>query len=188
MSDWYTLLCFAILVLNAVRSALRGFSKEFLVFAGLVAGLLLGLRYYPEIVTFFRSRFGVESPWLGLLGFLGIFLPTVMVFSFFGVRFRRIFERLDILWVDAFLGFFTGLVKGMLWILVITVFVANVSYLRFLEEGIARSRFYQNCTRPAIIAVDRFASQFPQLTFLRPWLAQGATLGNEDFSRNPFKF
>lgn len=188
MSDWYTLLCFIILVLCAVRSALRGFSKEFLVFVGLIVGLLFGLKYYPEVVTFFRSRFGWESPWLGLVSFLLFFLPTVIVFSFLGVRFRRVFERLDIVWVDALLGFFIGLLKGMLWILVITVFVANVAYLRFLEEGIARSRFYRDCTLPAIVYVDRFVSQFPQIAFLRPWLAKGAALGNANVLEDTHKF
>ncbi|MCS7241735.1 CvpA family protein [Candidatus Caldatribacterium sp.] len=188
MSDWYTLLCFGILILCAVRSALRGFSKEFLVFVGLVLGLLFGLRYYVGAVAFFRSRLGWESPWLGIVSFLFFFLPTVILFSFFGVRFRRIFERLDIIWVDALLGFFVGLLKGMLWILVITVFVANVAYLKFLEEGIARSRFYRDCTLPAIVYVDRFVSQFPQIAFLRPWLAKGASLGNEDFLGNTHEF
>ncbi len=188
MSDWYTILCFAILVLSAARSALRGFSKEFLVLIGLVCGLLLGLKYYPAVVAFFRSRFGWESPWLGLVSFLFFFLPMVMVFSFFGLRLRRIFERLDILWVDAFLGFFVGLLKGMLWILVITVFVANVAYLQFLEEGIARSRFYRSCTLPAIEYVDRFVRQFPQIAFLRPWLAKGATLQHGNPLENTHEF
>lgn len=188
MSDWYTLFCFVILVLCAVRSALRGFSKEFLVFVGLVLGLLLGLKYYPEMVALFRSHFGWESPWLGLVGFFLFFLPTVIAFSFVGVRFRRVFERLDIIWVDALLGFFVGLLKGMLWILVITVFVANVAYLEFLGESIARSRFYRDCTLPAIVYVDRFVSQFPQIAFLRPWLAKGATLGNGDILGDTQKF
>ncbi|WP_438315813.1 CvpA family protein [Candidatus Caldatribacterium sp. SIUC1] len=185
MSDWYTLLCFGILVLNAVRSALRGFSKEFLVFVGLVVGLLLGLRYFPAIGGFFHTRFGWQSPWLGIIGFLLIFLPTVVVFSSFGLRLRRVFEHLDILWVDALLGFFVGLLKGMLWILVITVFVANVAYLGFLKEGIARSQFYQDCTLPAIRYVERFASQFPQIAFLRPWLEKGASIGSGSFEERP---
>ncbi|MBC7218042.1 MAG: CvpA family protein [Candidatus Caldatribacterium sp.] len=188
MNDWYTLLCFAILAISAARSALRGFSKEFLVFIGLICGLLLGLRYYEEVVAFFRLRFGWESPWLGLVSFFLFFLPIVMVFSFFGIRLRRVFERLDILWVDALLGFFVGLLKGMLWVLIITVFVANVAYLRFLEEGIARSRFYKNFTLPAIEYVDRFVSQFPQIAFLRPWLAKGAALQNEGFSEDTHEF
>lgn len=188
MSDWYTLLCFVILALSALRSALRGFSKEFLVFIGLVCGLILGLRYYPGIAVFFRHNFGWESPWLGIVGFLFLFLPTVMVFSFLGLRLRRVFEHLDILWVDALLGFFVGLLKGMLWILVITLFVANVAYLGFLEEGIARSRFYRNCTLPAILYVDHFVTQFPQIAFLKPWLEKGASLGHESFLEHPQEF
>lgn len=188
MINWYTLLCFVILVFNAVRSSLRGFSKEFLVFVGLVCGFILGLRYYPQVEEFLCSRFGWESPWLGIIGFLVLFLPIVMFFSWVGLRFRRIFERLDILWVDALLGFFMGLVKGMLWIIVVTVFVANVSYLGFLEETIARSSFYRNCTLPAIMYVERLATQVPQASFLKPWLEKGVSLGRESVMENTLEF
>lgn len=188
MINWYTLLCFVILALNAVRSSLRGFSKEFLVFVGLVCGLVLGLRYYPQVEGFFHSRFGWESPWLGIIGFLVLFLPVVIVFSWIGLRFRRIFERLDILWVDALLGFFMGLVKGMLWIIVVTVFVANVSYLGFLEEAIARSSFYKNLTLPAIRYVEQLVTQVPQTSFLKPWLEKGASLGHESVVEDTLEF
>lgn len=173
-ADWYTIFCVFLVLVNVIRSSIRGFSKEFLSFTGLVVGFILGLSYYLVIGDFIGRFLGWDNSWvLHLVGFLIIFIPVIMFSSWMGILFRRVFEKLDIVWVDAVLGFFMGIVKGMFWILVITLLVLNFSYLQFLNGYVYQSRFYQDLTLPVITYLHDWAVRFPQAGFLRAILEKG---------------
>lgn len=188
IADWYAIFCIFLIVVNIIRSSIRGFSKEFLSFTGIAIGLTVGLSYYQLVGTFLSQLVSWENPWIfNITGFLTLFLPIVILFSWIGLLFRRIFEKLDIIWVDAVLGFFMGIVKGMFWILIITLVVFNFSYLQFLNSYIYRSRFYQDLTLPIITYLHDWIAPFPQAGFLHNILLKGifkedAYLGNfEEF-------
>jgi uncharacterized membrane protein required for colicin V production len=184
ITDWYTVFCVFLVLLNIVRSAIRGFSKEFLSFAGLVIGFVLGLSYYSFLGNVLNRLVGWHNSWIfNLVGFLAIFIPVIMFFSWIGILFRKVFERLDIVWVDAVLGFLMGIVKGMFWILVITLLVLNFSYLQFLTSYVYQSRFYQDLTLPVITYLHDWMVKLPQAHFLSQILERGipkedANLGN----------
>jgi len=144
------------------------------VFTGLVIGLFVGLLYYPLIGDFLNQFLGWQESWItSLIGFLGIFLPIVIFASWIGMLFRKVFERFDIVWIDAVLGFFMGIIKGIFWIIVITLFITNFSYLQFLNGYIAQSRFYHDITLPVITYLSDFTGRFPQATFLYHILKKG---------------
>ncbi len=175
-----------LVLVNIIRSSIRGFSKEFLSFAGLVVGFIVGLNYYPFLGSFLNRFAGWDNPWiLNLAGFLVILIPTIMFFAWVGILFRKVFEGLDIVWVDAVLGFFMGIAKGMFWILVITLLVLNFSYFQFLNGYVYQSRFYQDLTLPVITYLHSWTSRFPQADFLNKILEKGilkedVNLGNAE--------
>jgi len=179
-TDWYSIACFVILFINVLKSALRGFSKEFLVLCGVVAGLFVGMRYAGSLAFFLQNITGWDSPWLVPVGFLLLFIPLVLIFSWAGMFFRRLFQGLDIVWFDAILGFLVGILKGMLWIVIVTVFILNVSFLQFLTLGIAESGFYRSFTRPAIEYIAEWLVSYPETSFLQDILQKGVVSEEED--------
>ncbi|MGQ9474008.1 MAG: CvpA family protein [Candidatus Caldatribacteriaceae bacterium] len=188
ITDWYTILCVFLIIINVVRSSIRGFSKEFLSFIGMVIGLIVGLNYYQPVGIFLGKLLSQGNSWIfNIAGFLALFLPIVMLFSWTGLLFRKIFEKLDIIWIDAVLGFFMGIVKGMFWILIVTLVILNFSYLQFLNSYIYQSRFYQDLTLPIITYLNNWVTPFPQADFLHNIFLKGilkedAYLGNfEEF-------
>ncbi|HSV31563.1 MAG TPA: CvpA family protein [Atribacteraceae bacterium] len=173
ITEWYSIVCFVLLFLNALRSAWRGFSKEFLVLIGMLIGILVGIRYYFGLALILENIAGWSTPWLYPVGFLVIFIPIVLVFSWIGVFFRRVFEGLDIVWFDAILGFLVGILKGMLWIIVLTLFVLNVTLFQFMIDGIRYSAFYERFTQPAIQFLAGWIEAFPETAFLRGIFEKG---------------
>jgi uncharacterized membrane protein required for colicin V production len=109
-----------------------------------------------------------------------IFIPVVLLFSWVGMFFRKVFEGLDIVWFDAILGFVIGILKGFLWISIITLFVLNVSFLEFLNNGIYQSRFYQSFTQPIIVFIDSMVQKIPEFSFLNAYLEKGLNQSDDE--------
>jgi len=110
---------------------------------------------------------------MNLISFFVIFIPVVILFSWMGIHFRKVFTRLDIVWFDAILGFIIGILKGFLWICIITLFVLNLSFLEFLNNGVYQSRFYQNFTYPIMVFIDSMVQKIPEFSFLDVYLEKG---------------
>ncbi|MDD3713271.1 MAG: CvpA family protein [Atribacterota bacterium] len=169
-----------ILILNVIRSSIRGFSKEILALTGVVIGLLSALRFHQDLGQFLTNLFHWNSVWMNLISFFVIFIPVVLLFSWVGMFFRKVFEGLDIVWFDAILGFVIGILKGFLWISIITLFVLNVSFLEFLNNGIYQSRFYQSFTQPIIVFIDSMVQKIPEFSFLNAYLEKGLNQSDDE--------
>lgn len=117
---------------------------------------------------------------MNLISFFVIFIPVVLLFSWVGMFFRKVFEGLDIVWFDAILGFVIGILKGFLWISIITLFVLNVSFLEFLNNGIYQSRFYQSFTQPIIVFIDSMVQKIPEFSFLNAYLEKGLNQSDDE--------
>jgi uncharacterized membrane protein required for colicin V production len=178
--DWYSIICIFILILNVIRSSIRGFSKEILALTGVVIGLLSALRFHQDLGQFLTNLFHWNSVWMNLISFFVIFIPVVLLFSWVGMFFRKVFEGLDIVWFDAILGFVIGILKGFLWISIITLFVLNVSFLEFLNNGIYQSRFYQSFTQPIIVFIDSMVQKIPEFSFLNAYLEKGLNKSDDE--------
>jgi len=171
--DWYSILGLVVLGINIIRSAFRGFSKESLGLVGFLGGLVIGLQYYPAIGGFFAHLSGKYYVWFSPLGFLLLFLPLVLVSSWAGVRFRKVFEKLDITWVDSILGSFAGIAKGILWVLLLTLFILNLSFFPMVNQSVYRSSLYLRLIQPLFIYVYEWVLQVPHLQFLQGILQKG---------------
>mgnify|MGYP000858992947 FL=1 len=171
--DWYSIVGLIILGINIIRSALRGFSKESLGLIGFLGGLVVGLQYYPVIGGFFAHLLGKYYIWLSPVGFLLLFLPLVIISSWVGVRFRKVFENLDIVWVDSILGSVTGIAKGVLWFSLLTLFLLNLSYFSVVNQHIYRSSLYFRLIQPLFIYLYEWVREIPHLQFLQGILQKG---------------
>ncbi|HXL02095.1 MAG TPA: CvpA family protein [Candidatus Atribacteria bacterium] len=171
--DWYSIIGLVILGINIIRSAFRGFSKEVLGLAGFLGGVVIGLQYYPVIGGFFAHLFGRYYIWFSPLGFLLLFLPLVLASSWLGVRFRRVFQNLDITWIDSILGSFAGIAKGILWALILTLLLLNLSYFPVVNQLIYRSSFYLRLIQPLLVYLYEWVLKIPHLQFLQGILQKG---------------
>jgi len=163
-----------------IRSSIRGFSKEILVLSGILIGLFSAIKFYAPFGQLLTNLFHWNTTWLALISFMVIFIPVVMVFSWLGVYFRKVFEGLDIVWFDAILGFLIGIIKGLLWICIITLFILNISYFEFLNQGIYQSRFYITFTQPVIVFVNNFVAKIPDFSFLNAYLEKGLPVNKDE--------
>ena len=139
------------------------------------------MKFYQGLGQFLVYLFHWNSLWLNPISFILIFIPIVMAFSWLGVYFRKVFEGLDIVWFDAILGFLIGIFKGLLWISIITLFVLNLSFLDYLNEGIYQSKFYLNFTHPIIVFLDSMVQKVPDFSFLNNYLKKGLNQSDNEF-------
>lgn len=186
ITDWYTLIGLVIILLNIVVSSVRGFSREFLSLCGVVVGVILGLRWGAQVAGFLLP---VSNGLLLLIaGFLLFFLPSVFVFSWIGIRFRTLFKTLGVTWVDSLLGIPVGIVKGVLWVIVITVLIANFQFLDFLDRGVKRSFLYKEITKPSLIYLYSWTAQIPNTELLQDIFQKGLEEDESTFSRDLEEF
>lgn len=147
---------------------------------GVVIGLLSALRFHQDLGQFLTNLLHWNSVWMNLISFFVIFIPVVILFSWVGMFFRKIFKGLDIVWFDAILGFVIGILKGFLWISIITLFVLNVSFLDFLNNGIYQSHFYQSFTQPIIVFINSMVQKIPEFSFLNAYLEKGLNQSDDE--------
>ena len=70
--------------------------------------------------------------------------------------------------------------ERFLWISIITLFVLNVSFLEFLNNGIYQSRFYQSFTQPIIVFIDSMVQKIPEFSFLNAYLEKGLNQSDDE--------
>jgi len=107
-------LVFAVLiVVLAVRGAIRGFVAEF----GSVAALFLGLggaiALYKSVAALLGKWFGT-SLWNPLIGFLVVFLLIYLVVKLLERLLAALFDKLNLERLDRAIGLFLGLAEGLL--------------------------------------------------------------------------
>jgi len=120
--DWVVLI---ILVASVVLSAMKGFVRELLGMAFVIAGFILGAWFYPAVATPLKDVVKTENIAL-FLGFAIVFLGTLLVgFAVIWIA-RKLIKFAQIQWFDRVLGAAFGFVRG--WILGAIVFLALTSF------------------------------------------------------------
>lgn len=111
--NWLDCILAAIVVASIVTAALKGFVRELISLGSVVVGLGLAAFFYPRAAVWFDDLTKSHEIALGL-GFLAVFLGTLMVGALAGMVARKVISGVGLQWFDRFLGGVFGLVRGVL--------------------------------------------------------------------------
>jgi len=115
MSTWNWLdgILAAIVVASVVTAMMKGFAQELISLASVVIGLVVAAIGYSRAALWFDDLTKSHEIALGL-GFLVLFLGTLLAGALAGVLARKLIKAAGIQWFDRFLGGIFGLVRGVL--------------------------------------------------------------------------
>lgn len=111
--NWLDWILAATIVVSVVTAMRKGFVQELISLASVVVGLIVAAIGYPRASLWFEDLTKSHEIALGL-GFLVLFLGTLLVGAIIGVLARKLIETAGIQWFDRFLGGIFGLVRGVL--------------------------------------------------------------------------
>jgi membrane protein required for colicin V production len=109
--NWLDWVLAAVAVISVVAAALKGFVQELISLASVVVGLVVAAIGYPRAALWFDDLTKSHEIALGL-GFLILFLGTLLVGALAGALARKLIKTAGIQWFDRFLGGIFGLVRG----------------------------------------------------------------------------
>jgi membrane protein required for colicin V production len=111
--NWLDCILAAIVVASIVAAIMKGFVQELIALASVVIGLIVAAIGYTHAAMWFEDLTKSHEIALGL-GFLSLFLGTLLVGALIGVAARKLIKSAGIEWFDRFLGGIFGLVRGVL--------------------------------------------------------------------------
>ena len=111
--NWLDWIFAAIVAGSVIAGTLRGFTRELISVASLVAGIVVAAIAYPRAALWFEDLTKSHEVALGL-GFLTLFLGTLLLGSVVSLLVRKLIKTAGIQWFDRFLGAVFGLVRGVL--------------------------------------------------------------------------
>jgi membrane protein required for colicin V production len=110
--NWLDWMLAAILVVSVIAAILKGFVRELIALAALVGGVAIAAVGYRRAAVWFEDLAKSHEIALGL-GFLSLFLGTVILGALAGVLAQKLIKKADLQWFDRFLGGIFGLVRGV---------------------------------------------------------------------------
>jgi membrane protein required for colicin V production len=110
--NWLDWTFAAIVVASLVTAMMKGFVRELISLATLVIGLVVAALAYPRAALWFEDLTKSHEVALGL-GFLVLFLGTLLLGSLLSLLARKLIMTAGIQWFDRFLGAVFGLVRGV---------------------------------------------------------------------------
>jgi len=120
--DWSVVL---ILLISVVFSIIKGFVRELLGMASLVAAFVVGAWFYRTAASPFKEVVKTENIAL-FLGFAFVFLGTLLLGALVIWIVQKLIKFAHIQWFDRLLGAAFGFIRG--WILGSIVFLALTSF------------------------------------------------------------
>ena len=123
--NYLDVIALVILAVSTLPAFLKSFAIELISLAGTVGGLILAVLFYPHAA---QLLVGLQlHPMVAdFLGFLSIFLASVIAGSILGGITKRTVKVLKLSWLDRSLGAAFGLLRGCL--INIVVFLAFVAF------------------------------------------------------------
>jgi len=111
--NWLDWILAAVVVVSVVAAILKGFLRELISLASVVAGLVIAALGYQRAALWFDDLTRSHDVALGL-GFLALFVGTLLVGALVSVLARKLIQKAGLQWFDRFLGGVFGLVRGVL--------------------------------------------------------------------------
>ena len=110
--NWLDWVLAMVVVGSVVAAAMKGFIRELISLASVLAGLLIAALGYQRAALWFDDLARSHDVALGL-GFLTLFLGTLLVGALISVVAKRLIQKAGLEWFDRFLGGIFGLVRGV---------------------------------------------------------------------------
>jgi membrane protein required for colicin V production len=111
--NWLDYILAAIVVASVVTAMMKGIVQELISLASVLIGLVVAAIGYTRAALWFDDL--TRSPEIALgLGFLVLFLGTLLAGALVGVLARKFIKSAGIQWFNRFLGGIFGLVRGVL--------------------------------------------------------------------------
>jgi membrane protein required for colicin V production len=105
---------FAVIILVAViRCVYRGFVTEILSVAAILAGIIVAILFAKPVANILEEHLGIAN-WTTVVAFLAIFLAVYIIIKISEGLIHRVFEKLQLERLDRALGFFLGILEGVL--------------------------------------------------------------------------
>jgi membrane protein required for colicin V production len=111
--NWLDCILAAIVVASVATAIMKGFVQELIALGSVLIGLVVAAIGYSRAALWFDDLTKSHEIALGL-GFLLLFLGTLLVGALVGVVARKLIKTAGIQWFDRFLGAIFGLVRGVL--------------------------------------------------------------------------
>ncbi|MGO8791278.1 MAG: CvpA family protein [Terriglobia bacterium] len=111
--NWVDWILAAVVVASVVMAIIKGFVQELIALASVLIGLVVAAIGYTRAALWFEDLTKSHEIALGL-GFLVLFLGTILVGALVGAVARKLIKTAGIEWFDRFLGAVFGLVRGVL--------------------------------------------------------------------------
>lgn len=147
---------FAIMVvILAFRAAIRGFVKELLGTAALFLGIILAVLFSGLAAQWIEQYMG-ETIWSQVIAFLGIFLVVYLVVKIFESALNRLIEKIHLDQLDHALGFFLGIVEGLVVVFILLLLVQIQPF--FDPEPLIAGSFFARIMLPFLPFAAEFLS------------------------------
>jgi membrane protein required for colicin V production len=111
--NWLDYILAAVVLASVVTAMMKGFVQALISLASVVIGLVVAAIGYPRAALWFDDLTKSHEIALGL-GFLVLFLGTLLAGALVGLLARKLIKSAGIQWFDRFLGGILGLVGGVL--------------------------------------------------------------------------
>lgn len=145
------LVIFAVCMISAVVSCIRGFVTEFSHMGGLIAGFLVGIMFTSSLSVKLAEVIPVALPlWvLALIAFVILTLIGYLVIRLLGNAVETIVDSFHLGAIDNILGFFWGLLSSLFFIAVI-IYVLSLQTVFDLSNLFSSSVFITRVIEPML--------------------------------------
>lgn len=110
--NWLDCILAAVVLVSVIAAAIKGFVRELISLASVIAGLAVAALGYRRAGLWFEDLTRSHEIALGL-GFLSLFLLTLVVGILVSVLARKLIQKAGLQWFDRLLGGVFGLIRGV---------------------------------------------------------------------------
>ncbi len=115
---------FGIILVAAIRCAVRGFVSEVLSMAALILGVAAAILFSSSLSVVVEGWIG-ETAWSQVIAFLAIFIVVYLVVKLLEGLLKKLLDKIRLDKLDHSLGLILGLVEGTI-LIVLIVFVLQI--------------------------------------------------------------
>lgn len=135
-----------IILASGIEGGIHGFIYEICSLVGLVAGLVLGWRYFPLIAGYLQFM-GLPDWILNVTSFLLILIVVSAILRMLGGVLRGVLHKVFMGWLDHAVGAVFGLVRGVALVLLITLILLLTPLSTVLTGEAPRTRILKYSVR-----------------------------------------